>query len=115
LARCNGCTLEKTDQTLRETLATTKAFNRAFVFARGIKEQQVTADNKNSLWAFLFEVENNGNTQTVDASVGIACDKPPILDLFRGVANPTGHRVFGPKQVVGAGNYSPLCDGLTRV
>src|SRR5271156_1051212 len=71
-------TFENSDQTLKETLATTKAFNRAFVFTHGVKEQQVLRDNNNAAWVFLAELENNGNTKTVDAFVEVACSEPLI-------------------------------------
>jgi hypothetical protein len=91
-------TLEKTDETSRE-------FNRAFVFLHGIKEEQIIKDSKSSTWYFVANLENNGNTQTVNAATQIACAKPEIKDLFddNGIPAPASPRVFGPKQMFGGG------------
>lgn len=53
-------TLDKTDQTLRDTLASGNTANRAFIFAKGV----TIGRNLPASWDFSVPIENSGNTPT---------------------------------------------------
>ena len=95
--------LEKTDQTLKDTLAASNATNRAFVYFRELIPHQTVEKDENTNWTFLASLENNGNTQTRNVTFSIACEKTAIKMLFKSRPNPETKRVIGPKQIVGSG------------
>jgi len=100
----SGYVLWLTDHTLKDTLAANNAYNRAFIFFKELANgQTVEADQTSTNWTFISNVENNGNTQTKNAKVSIACDIAVVQDIFSGKIKPDGPRVFGPKQTMGSG------------
>jgi hypothetical protein len=54
-------TFEKTDHTLKDTLASSNVTNRPFVFAKGVTIDQTIMQG---YWTFGIPVENSGNTPT---------------------------------------------------
>lgn len=92
-------TLDKTDHTLREG-------QRAFVFFRELARGQTVEKDQSTIWTFIPNLENNGNTQTKKALIGISCEKSGIQKFYDGYLKPDGPRVFGPKQIIGAGGCS---------
>jgi hypothetical protein len=95
--------LAVTEKTFRETLSANNASNRAFVFFRELKQGQTIERDKSTNWTFIANLENNGNTQTKNAKIGISCEIDGIKKLYEGVSKPDGTRVFGPKQIIGGG------------
>ena len=69
-------TLDKTDQTLKETLAANTVAQRAFVFADGVS----IARNRPLYWDFSVEVENSGNTPTQSMEYLTISDKETPTD-----------------------------------
>jgi len=61
IAILQWCTLEKTDETLKDTLASTNVTNRPFVF---VKEITINPTIMPGYWMFAVLVENSGNTPT---------------------------------------------------
>jgi hypothetical protein len=75
IAALQWITLEKTDHTLKDTLASSNITNRPFVFAKGVT---IDASVMRGYWTFAIPVENSGNTPTREMdSLTISSQAPP--------------------------------------
>jgi hypothetical protein len=109
LAYYQWCTLENSDQTLKETLDATKASQRAFVYVRTLPNSWLGTELAGTTIKrrYTVELENSGNTQTKNLVVSLYCPHPrPEVkeDPITANGNPlVRSRLLGPKQTVWAG------------